>query len=345
MANGTNRLACPPRREFIKTASTLAAAALTGIDLQRAAAAVEPPPETTRLRLIAVPAICLAPQYVAESLLRAEGFTDIEYMKLDLTTSVGQGPIASGRADLSLDSAGDIVNDIDHCAPVVTLGGVHLGCYELFGNERIRAIRDLKGKTVAIDGLGGPQHLFLSTMTAYVGLDPRNDINWVVRTSEEAMQVFIDGKADAFLGFPPHPQELRARKLGHVVVNTGTDNPWSQYYCCMLIGNRDFVEKNPIATKRAMRAIFKAADLCAQQPERAARLMVERGFAKRYDFALETLKDVRYNAWRTYDPNNTIRFHALRLHEVGMIKTAPEKIVAKGTDWRFLNELKKELKA
>src|SRR5690242_20880622 len=139
------------RREVIKAAGALTLAGLLGSRPEQALADAGPPPETTRLRLLAVPAICLAPQYVAESLLREEGFTDIEYTKLDLTTSVGQGPIASGSADLSLDSAGDIVSDIDHGAPVVTLGGVHLGCYELFGNERIRAIRDLKGKSVAIE--------------------------------------------------------------------------------------------------------------------------------------------------------------------------------------------------
>jgi len=45
------------------------------------------------------------------------------------------------------------------------------------------------------------------------------------------------------------------------------------------------------------------------------------------------------------DPEDTIRFYALRLHEVGMVKSSPQKIIADGTDWRFLNELKRELKA
>jgi NitT/TauT family transport system substrate-binding protein len=39
-----------------------------------------------------------------------------------------------------------------------------------------------------------------------------------------------------------------------------------------------------------------------------------------------------------------MRFWALRLHEVGLIKWSPQKIIADGTDWRFLNELKRELK-
>ena len=120
-------------------------------------------------------------------------------------------------------------------------------------------------------------------------------------------------------------------------------NP-SQYFCCVLVGNRNFVRTHPIATKRALRAILKAADYCVSDPEGAARQMVERGFAARYDYALQTLNEVRYNKWREYDPEDTIRFYALRLREAGMVKSNPNKIIADATDWRFLNEVKRELK-
>jgi NitT/TauT family transport system substrate-binding protein len=56
------------------------------------------------------------------------------------------------------------------------------------------------------------------------------------------------------------------------------------------------------------------------------------------------LKDLPYGRWRTLDAEDSVRFFALRLHEAGMIKTSPQKIIAQGTDWRFLNEVKKELK-
>lgn len=331
------------RREFVKGMAALAGSAgLLGYDMKPSSA--EPPPETTRLRLVAVPAICLAPQYVADTFLKAEGFTDIKYVKLDATTG-GGGPLASGAADISMDAVGPMITAIDAGDPIVALAGLHLGCYELFGTERVRAIRDLKGKTVPIDGIGGPQHVFLSAMAAYVGLDPRHDIDWVVHPSAEGMQLFADGKADAFLGFPPEPQELRAKKIGRVVVNTVVDKPWSEYYCCMLVGNRGFVQKHPAATKRAVRALLKATDLCAKQPALAARMIVEKGFASNLSYALETLNELRYDAWRIYNPEDTLRFHALRLHEVGMLKSSPQKIIAQGTDWRFLNELKRELKA
>jgi NitT/TauT family transport system substrate-binding protein len=233
---------------------------------------------------------------------------------------------------------------LDQADPIVILAGVHIGCFELFGTERVRAIRDLKGKTVAVPDLQTGPITFLASMVAYVGLDPRKDITWVTHPRAEAKQLLAEGKIDAFLGFPPDPQELRAKKIGHVVVNSAVDQPWSHYFCCLLAGNREFVRTHPVATKRAVRAILKAADVCALEPERVARFLVDKGYTPHYDYALQTMQEVPYDKWREYDPEDTVRFYALRLHEAGMIKSSPQKILAQGTDWRFFNELTKELK-
>jgi NitT/TauT family transport system substrate-binding protein len=181
-------------------------------------------------------------------------------------------------------------------------------------------------------------------MAAYVGLDPQQDIHWVEYPVSDSVQHLADGQIDALVGFPPVPQELRARKIGHVVVNSGVDLPWSHYFCCIAVANREFVQKHPVATKRALRAILKATDVCALQPDYAAHLIVDKGFTQRYDYALQTMQETPYNHWREYNPEDTVRFYALRLYEVGMIKSSPQKIIAEGTDWRFLNEIKKELK-
>jgi NitT/TauT family transport system substrate-binding protein len=193
--------------------------------------------------------------------------------------------------------------------------------------------------------MGSPEHLFLAMMTANVGIDPKVQIDWVTSGSVHPKELFIGGKIDAFLGFPPEPQELRAKGFGRVVVNSAVDRPWSQYFCCMLAGSTDYVEKHPVATKRVVRAILKAADLCATEPARAARTLVDGGFSDRYDYALQTLKDVQYDKWREYEPEDAIRFYTLRMRDSGFIKSTPQKIIAESTDWHFLDELKRELKA
>ena len=171
------------------------------------------------------------------------------------------------------------------------------------------------------------------------------DINWVTSSAGNPMELFAAREVDAFLAFPPEPQELRARKIGHMILNIATDRPWSQYFCCMVFGNRDFVREHPVATKRFLRAILKATDMCAAEPERTAQQLVDAGFTGRYEYALQTLTELPYDRWREFDPEDSMRFYALRLHEVGMIKSSPNALLAEGTDWRFLNELKRELKA
>ena len=327
------------RRRFLATLSSSTAAAVIGASHS---AAQDAPPETTTIRLAKNAGICIAPQYLADELLRAEGFTDIQY--LWQPPAVLSPAIGRGEVDLSMHFSAPSILAIEAGEPITFVAGVHIGCFELFAHEGVRSIRDLKGKKVALQGLGLAPHAFLSSMAGYVGLDPAKDINWVLSPSVNPMELFVERKVDAFFGLPPEPQELRARKIGRVIVNSSIDRPWSQHYCCMLTGNRDFVRKHPAATKRVLRAILKAADFCRSDPAAAARQIVDRGFTPRYDYALPTLQEVPYNAWREYDPEDTLRFYALRLREAGMIKLTPNKLIADATDWRFLNELKRELK-
>jgi NitT/TauT family transport system substrate-binding protein len=333
------------RREFLSTAAIAATGTLLG--LQSKSLAAEPPPETTKLRLIQTPTICLAAQFLAEELLRDEGFSNVQYIKKPGAKGI-ETALASGEADINMHFNARLLMRVEAGDPIVILAGGHIGCFELFGTDRVRAVRDLKGKTVGILELESSQHAFISSVAAHVGLDPRKDIRWVTQLPAESMRQLAQGKIDAFLGFPPQPQELRAMKLKsiRVVVNSMVDKPWSQYFCCMVAGNREFVRKHPVASKRALRAILKASDLIASNPKRTARFLVDRGFTQNYDHALEALTEMKmaYTAWRDYDPEDTLRFYALRLHESGMIKSSPQKIIAQGTDWRFLREIKKELK-
>jgi NitT/TauT family transport system substrate-binding protein len=327
------------RRDFLASASMAAAASMFGA---RTSLAEDGPPETTTIRLVATPSMCQAPQYVAEELLRLEGFTQVVYVKKAGPYDIADA-LASGEVDINMHFSAHLIVRLDRGQPITILAGVHPGCFELFTAQPLGTLRDLEGKTVAIRTVGGPEHVFLASMMAYVGLDPAKDLTWV--TNPAPKELFIQGRVEAFMGFPPEPQDLRARGIGHVLVNSNVDRPWSQYFCCMAAAHRPFVQQHPIATKRALRAILKATDVCAVEPDRASRLLVDSGRTPRFDLMRQVLQEVPYNRWRDYDPEDTMRFFALRLQEVGMIQSLPQEIIAEGTDWRFLNELKRELKA
>jgi NitT/TauT family transport system substrate-binding protein len=329
------------RRDFLAGLSAAGTAGLVGLGRPLAD---EGPLETTTVRLVRTSGICPAPIYIVEELLRAEGFADISYVAA--TGGIASAQMATrGKADFLLTFAAPLLIPMDAGEPLTVIAGAHVGCFELFANDTVHRIADLKGRSVGVQAIGSSQHVFLASMVTYVGLDPSKDINWVTSPSVKPKELFAEGKIDAFLGFPPEPQEMRARNIGHVVVNSTIDRPWSQYFCCMVAGNTDFIREHPIATKRVLRAILKATDICAADPEKAARRLIDGGFTQRYDYALQALTDLPYDRWREYDPEDTLRFYALRLHEAGMIASTPNKIISEGTDWRFLNELKRELKA
>jgi NitT/TauT family transport system substrate-binding protein len=276
-------------------------------------------------------------------LLKAEGFTEVEYVK----TPVNEGPtkaLAEGKIDITQNDTAGHLMALDEGGKVVILGGIHTGCWELFGNESVKSVRDLKGKTVAAPERSSRQ-AFVAGLATFVGLNPNKDITWINHEPGKSMKLFAEGKIDAFMGFAPEPQELRAKKIGHVLIDFGVDRPWSQYFCCMAAANREFAAKNPVATKRALRALLKATDACVTDPERAARLMVERGVADKYEYVLQSVKEIGYATWREYESEDTVRFWGLRLQEAGIIKSNPKRLIAEGTDWRFITELKKELKA
>src|SRR5262245_8158999 len=219
------------RRKFLGGVTLAGAVGLLGWHPRRAAA--EPPPETTKVRLVKIPAMCMAPEYLAEELLRLEGFTEVEYVEMERGGS--QVMLVANRADVTTATPYDGLPQLDAGQPFVLLAGLHGGCYELFAHKRIGALRDLKGKRVAVSVMGSPEYYYIASMLAYVGMDPRKDIDWVFgETSDGTIRLFMDGQADAFLAFPPQPHELRAKQIGRVILNTGQDRPWEQYFCCMI---------------------------------------------------------------------------------------------------------------
>lgn len=331
------------RREFIKRMALTGAASYVSFDYDTAAA--DPPPETTRIRFFEYKSACWAPQYVAEDLLRKEGFTDIQYIK-GKSIDQSEDLLQSGELDISLGNAGWQIKEISTIDNAVFIAGLHTGCYYLLGSKKIKSLQDLKGKKVwAWTNLNAGPVVFFKALVAYVGLDPERDFEYITVPKNEAIELFKRGEIDAFISYPPGSQQLIAQGFGQVLVDTNVDRPWSQYFCCMVNAGKKFVRENPIATKRALRALLKSNDIVSRNPELAARILIERKIRKEAEFKyiLQSLKETPYNTWRYYNPEDTIRFYALRLYEIGLIKFSPREIIDKNTDWRFLNSLKNEL--
>jgi NitT/TauT family transport system substrate-binding protein len=299
-------------------------------------------PETNTIKLPSGFATCVAPEILAVDMLRAEGF-EVKQVQVGSDAEIYPA-IAAGEIDLAMRTAASKVPQADTSNAFVHLAGIHTGCFELFASTGVRSLNDLKGKRVAAYGVDAG--IYFSAMAAYIGLDPQRDLTLETYTAgDEAIEGYKAGRFDAIMAGPPQPQQLRKAGYGHVLTSMHSDRPWSQQFCCMLVANREFVQNNPVAAKQAVRAILKATDLCATKPGEAAQLLIDRGDITDRDAAFEMFThDASYDKWREYDPEATLRFYGLLLHQIGKVKTPPDQLIAQSTDWRILNELKKELK-
>jgi NitT/TauT family transport system substrate-binding protein len=303
------------------------------------------PPEVTSIGLYSTSTSqCIAAQYLAEPFLREEGFTEIRYPRK--TGKELLDDMRSGRIDLGLGYAAAWIPMIDAGAPLVMLGGVHVGCWQIFAAGDITSLRDFKGKTVSVVSPGFVDHIFMSMTLNEVGLDINKDVKVVNYPPSENARILSAGEVDAVVAFPPVTKDLRVKGVGKVLLNSLTDPPWSNYYCCTVVTTRDWMKKHPVATKRVLRAILKGADVVSQDPDRSARFMVDRGFSENFDYTCDILKEIPYNKiWRDFDPVDSVRFYALRLKQAGIIKSTPDEIIKRGTDFRYLHQLRKELQS
>ena len=166
------------RRRFLAGAAMAGAAGIVGLPKSLHA---EPPLETTTVRLPrwVGGSYCWAGAYIAGELMRAEGFTDVRYVEGDKSVDQSEW-IARGETDFSVNFPPNQIASIDAGVPIKVLTGLHSGCLELIAKESIRSVTDLRGKRVGVDGFNSSRHVWLTLMSAYVGLDPVNDIQWVL---------------------------------------------------------------------------------------------------------------------------------------------------------------------
>ena len=331
------------RRAAIGGLAAGAGVGFAGLGLDGAAA--EPPPEVRKIRTIldeGTPVLCWAPQYLAIEFLRMEGFDEIELIRFDGTNNAKA--LAKNAADIAVPLATDIAFETDRGGQIKLLAGLHVGCVEVFANDSVRSITDLKGARLLSDTEEGDPRRFLSAVLAYVGLDPERDVEWVYAPTSDWMSLFANGDVDVVRAFPPMTYDLHEKGIGHVIMNTTRDDPWRHFYCCMIAARDEFVQKYPIATKRALRAFAKAQQACSNDKEGSARRLVELGATDRLDYAQRVVEEVPYGAWREYDPTASLRFFALRLREAGFIEASPAALVDRVADTSFWSQLRTELK-
>jgi NitT/TauT family transport system substrate-binding protein len=342
------------RREFMRLAA-LAGTGLAATSLLNACAPAPaaiptpppatstplPPPETTAIRL-AIGA-CDLPMVAAERYLRDEGFTDVQF-----SDSAALAALMGGKADLGAALMPALATAVDAGRPVVGLGGLHPGCAQIWAPQNVATLKDLPGRTVVVRSKTPADFIyaFLAISLKNTGVDP-GSVNFVVQSDADLTKLFLDGKNDALLLLATDAVAFQTNTAnkGHIVMDQAMDAPWSQEDCCVLATTTEWVKANPSATKRALRAIYRAADAIPADRADAAKLATDKGLfggAQNVALVRSASNMVRYD-WRKYDVAESMRFHAKLLNEVGLLKMTADESATKATDLRIWRQLQSEI--
>ena len=306
------------RRDFLASTSLAAAAGVLGA---RGSLADEGPPETTTIRLGHYPTSACAPVLHRRG-PAARGRVHRHPLRAGPSAV---DAVARGEIDFDLETAAWVVSHMDAGEPITALAGVHSGCYELFAHEPIRAISDLKGKRVGIASSSARAGTcYLTVMAAQVGLDPEKDIDWIASPDRQApWSCSPKGRS--------MPSSVPARAAGAARPQDRSRDPqhWPRTShgrstsAASLFGNTGLRPRSS-GRHQALPARHPQGRRLLRRRAGAGRAtLVDAGFTERYDYALQTLTELPYASWREFDPEDSMRFYALRLHEVGMIKSSP----------------------
>lgn len=304
-------------------------------------AATLPPPETTSIRLTA--GACDSAIFGAERFLREEGFSNVQFG--DGSTFAG---ITAGTVDLGNAFPPPFFNSVESGPKVVSLGGLHTGCVEIWAQPGIASLKDLKGHSITVTSkaLANLQYSFVAIALKQAGVDPK-EVNWVVQSDADTLKLYLDGKSDAVFVATTGAAALKKNPAnkGQIIYSQVMDEPWKSTNCCFIVASEAWYRANPIAAKRAMRAIYRTADALPADRADAAKLATDKGLFG----GAAALANVREAAnmvpldWRTYDQEKAVRFYAPLLMDVGVLKASTDDLL-KAIDLRIFKELTTELK-
>ena len=300
-----------------------------------------PPPETTTIRLTAI--ACDSAIFASERYLREEGFTDV-----GISDAGTLAAIAAGNANLGGSQPQAFFNAVQSGPKVVSLGGLHPGCVEIWAQPGIASVKDLKGRSITVTAktLANIPYSYIAMVLKHAGVDPK-DVNFVVQADADHLKLYLDGKSDAVFVATTGVPALKANPAnkGKVIYSQIMDEPWKSTNCCFIVASEQWARANPIAAKRAMRAIYRTADTLPADRADAAKVATDKGLFG----GAAALANVREAAnmvpldWRAYDLDKAIRFYAPLLRDVGLLTVSTDDLV-KAVDLKIFKELSTELK-
>ncbi|UUZ80233.1 ABC transporter substrate-binding protein [Paenibacillus sp. P26] len=221
---------------------------------------------------------CEAPTFAAwkKGFFEAEGLEPV-MEKMDFNTL--KNGIATGKVDATQGNF-SWFKPAEQGLDVKLTGGPHAGCIQAVApaGSGITSVKDLKGKTIGVDAIGGGPMITLSIELNKLGIDPKKDVQWRVYPSDQLVTAAEKKEIDAFIVWDPAAQKSIDENHYVRILSNAHDEPYKSGYCCYSFVSGELAKKDPEKAAAYTRAILKAAEWVGTHPTEAAQLEVDNKF-------------------------------------------------------------------
>ena len=240
---------------------------------------------------------CGAPAYIAKE----KGFFAAEGLDVTLETGTfetNKTGLASGKFPVAI---GDFqfFPSINEGLKIKLIAVLHQGCIKLVvpPGSKIKDAKDLAGKKIGVDEIGGTPMAITSVYLANNGIDAKTGVSWLAYPVELLQKVAEKGQVDAVALWDPFGT-LAEKKGYRVLCDIGKHPLFAGKYCCCLYASTEQLENYPERIKAILRAYNKASEWIAAHPEETASIIIKKKYISSDDPALitELIKSYQYHA-------------------------------------------------
>ncbi len=220
-------------------------------------------------------AACEAALFVAyHKAFFKEAGIEAELVKMDFET-LKEG-LATGKIDATQGNF-KWIKPIEQGLNVRLVAGIHNGCIQLVvpNNSSIRSIKDLKGKTVGVEAIGGGPMILLAIELKKAGIDFKKDVSWKAYPGPQMEQAVEKGEIDAIGIWDPWGEVALQKNTYRRIFSSSIDKPYKDIYCCFLGLRADFITKEPDLARRLVQAWLRGVESVAKNPAEAAKIELD----------------------------------------------------------------------
>ncbi|MDR2429324.1 MAG: ABC transporter substrate-binding protein [Puniceicoccales bacterium] len=238
-------------------------------------AAATPGAPLKKITIAHVGSTCDSTVFIAKS----QGFFQEEGLDAELVLGdwnfIKEG-LAFGRITATQGLVMNYLKPIEQGLDARFTAGIHRGCLHILApkNSPIKTGADLKGKRIGVPGLGSSPWVFAARVASDNGCDIRRDVEWRPFPVAELKLALDKREVDAIALSDPIAEILLSSGEVKSIVNQGTDAPYKDEYCCVMVVNGKLSREDPATAAAITRAVLKAAAWIEANPRKTAELAV-----------------------------------------------------------------------